>query len=57
MIPHNSSKKKKTTKTHKTKKPKTMTQKTHTQMNEQDEQLFCTVRNYSPFLRAFFKDF
>jgi len=26
-------------------------------MNEQAEQLFCTVRNYSPFLRSFFKDF
>lgn len=26
-------------------------------MKEQAEQLFCVVRNYSPFLRALFKDF
>lgn len=26
-------------------------------MKEQAEQLFCAVRNYSPFLRALFKDF
>lgn len=31
--------------------------KKHTEIKKQVEQLFCTVRNYSLFLRAFFKNF
>lgn len=32
--------------------PHKSSKKNHTKMKEQAEQLFCAVRNYSPFLRA-----